>query len=79
MHEAKAGDIDWYCYGKEILVEKLLPWAQELQKERLKTIVQEDKASSHIYRYQAAVFSRFSIEQLLWSGNSLDLNMIEPT
>ena len=79
VREAKAGGIDWYRYGKEILVEKLLPWAQELQKERPKTIVQEDKAASHVHKHQATVFSQFNIERLLWPGNSPDLNIIEPT
>ena len=49
-------------YRKKILVEKLLPWAQELQKERPKTIVQEDKAASHAHKHQATDFSQFNIE-----------------
>ncbi len=32
VKKGKAGGIDWYRYEKEILVKKLLPWAQELKK-----------------------------------------------
>ena len=42
------------------------------------TVVQEDKASSHAHHGQAAVYKAADIQQLLWTGNSPDLNMIEP-
>ena len=41
-------------------------------------IIQEDKAPSHNSRYLTEIFSLHDIMRLLWPGNSLDLNMIEP-
>ena len=41
-------------------------------------IIQEDKASAHIYHSQKAIYLSFNIQQLLWLGNSSDLNAIEP-
>jgi hypothetical protein len=43
-----------------------------------KTIVQEDKTSSHAHHAQQAVYDAFKIARMLWPGNSPDLNMIEP-
>jgi transposase len=70
--------IDWYRYQKVILREKLLPFAQECQKTRPYTIVQEDKAPSHASPLQEGVFKEFKVDRLLWPGNSPDLNAIEP-
>jgi transposase len=78
VRKGKAGGIDWYRYGKLILLDKLLPFAKECQKERPETIIQEDKAPSHMSRHNAAIYSMFDIHHLLWPGNSPDLNMIEP-
>ena len=41
-------------------------------------VVQEDGASAHNSEYKARVYSLAGILQLLWLGNSPDLNMIEP-
>jgi transposase len=78
VRTGKAGGIDWYRYGKLILLDKLLPFAKECQKDRPGTIIQEDKAPAHMSRHNAAIYSMFDIHHLLWPGNSPDLNMIEP-
>ena len=57
---------------------KLLPFAQECKLSRPGTIVQEDNAPAHAHHTQKAIYSHYSIEQLLWPGNSPDLNAIEP-
>ena len=40
--------------------------------------MQEDGAPCHASRHQVAVFSLAKVIKLLWPGNSLDLNTIEP-
>ena len=72
------GGIDWYRYGKVILLGKLLPFAKECMHDRPRTIVQEDKAPAHASIHQNMIYSLFDIQRLLWPGNSPDLNMIEP-
>ena len=47
-------------------------------KDRSQTIVQEDKAPSHAHHVQGAVYILHKVIRLLWTGNSPDLNMIEP-
>jgi hypothetical protein len=78
VRKAKAGGIDWWRYGKEILLKKLIPFAKQCKKERPTTIVQEDKAPSHAHQSQQDIFNINEIQRLLWPGNSPDLNMIEP-
>jgi hypothetical protein len=56
-----------------------LPFAKECQKERPRTLVQEDNASSYASRYQQEVFDLWEVLQLFWPRNSPDLNPIEPT
>ena len=76
--KAKAGGIDWWRYGKEILLKKLIPFAKQCKKERPTTIVQEDNAPSHAHQSQKDIFNINEIQRLIWPGNSPDLNMIEP-
>ena len=57
---------------------KLLPFAQECQQLCPNTIVQEDKAPPHAHHSQKAIYSSYSVQQLLWPGNSPDLNTIKP-
>ena len=71
------GGIDWYRYWKEILVPKLLPFAQEREVFRPGMIVQEDNAGPHAHRYQAGVYQLHKVKKLPWPGNSPDLNAIE--
>jgi transposase len=71
------GGINWYRYQKRILIEKLLPFAREFQKDRPDTIVQEDNAPAHKSHYQAEVYNLWKIMKMLWPGNSPDLNAIE--
>ena len=78
VQQAKAGGIDWYQYGQVILMGKLLPFAQECKQSHPDTIIQEDKVPSHTHHSQKAIYSSFDIQQLLWPGNSPDLNAIEP-
>src|SRR2546421_1851862 len=78
VRNAKAGGVDWYRYGRVILMKKLIPFAKEFAKERSKTLVQEDNAPSHAHKTQEEIYSIFGVQRLLWPGNSPDLNMIEP-
>ena len=57
---------------------KLLPFAQECKLSCPGTIVQEDNAPAHTHHTQKAIYSCYGVEQLLWPGNSPDLNAIEP-
>jgi transposase len=74
----KGDGIDWYCYQTQILIPKLIPFAQEYEKTRAGIIVQEDKAPCHAHHAQAAIYSMHKVKRMLWCGNSPDLNMIEP-
>jgi hypothetical protein len=47
----RRGGINWYRYQKRILIEKLLPFTRECQKDRPDTIVQEDNAPAHKSHY----------------------------
>jgi transposase len=71
------GGINWYRYQKKILIEKLLPFAKECQKDRPDTLVQEDNAPAHKSHYQGEVYSLWKIMKMLWPANSPDLNAIE--
>ena len=73
------GGINWYCYQQVILKPLLLPFAKEYKKDRPKTVVQEDNAPAHASHYQQEVYTFWEVQRLLWPGNSLDLNAIEPT
>jgi transposase len=73
------GGIDWYRYQKEVLIPKLIPFAEECMKDRPDTLVQEDKAPSHASKYQDELWSLSAVLRLIWPGNSPDLNAIEPT
>lgn len=67
--------VDWYRYQKEIIVDKLIPFAKKLGPN---AIVQEDKAPAHAHHAQDEIFTIAGVQRLLWCGNSPDLNMIEP-
>jgi transposase len=69
------GGVDWYRYQTKILIPKLLPFAQACGPD---TLVQEDKAPSHVHHAQQRVYDLRKIQRLLWPGNSPDLNAIEP-
>jgi transposase len=76
------GGIDWWRYQQIILLSKLISFAEQCNKKRRDLelsdmLVQEDKASSHVFKHQQPIFSRHEIERLLWLDNSPDLNMIE--
>jgi transposase len=77
LSRGSGGGIDWYRYQFVILYPKLLPFAKACAKERLKTVVQEDKAPAHDHYIQRYVYSKEGVERLLWPGNSPDLNAIE--
>lgn len=77
VRKGKKG-INWWRYKKEILEQKLLPFARRCQIDRPRTIVQEDPAPAHAHHYQAEVFNAFDVQRLLWCPNSPDLNAIEP-
>jgi hypothetical protein len=72
----KSGGIDAIRYRREVLVPKLIPFAQKCGPEY---IVQEDKALAHASHFQQTlVYDIHHVLRLLWLGNSPDLNMIEP-
>ena len=73
----RRGGINWYRYQKRILIEKLLPFARDCQKDRPDTIVQEDNAPAYKSHYQGEVYNLWRIMKMLWPGNSPDLNAIE--
>lgn len=70
--------IDWWRYCRQVVIPKLIPFVRECEKTRPGIIVQEDGASPHRSFYKDRVYSLAGISQLLWPGNSPDLNMIEP-
>src|SRR5271170_5385240 len=74
----RKGGIDWWRYQKHILEGKLIPFAKRMKLRRPNTIVQEDKAPAHASKWQAPYINFHEVLQLLWPGNSPDLNMIEP-
>ena len=73
----KGTGVDWYRYQTYILRPKLIPFAKQCREQRPHTIVQEDKAPSHIHHSHRRLFAAAKVNQLLWPGNSPDLNMIE--
>jgi transposase len=60
------------------MLPKLIPFAQECQKQRPDTLVQEDKALAHDHHHQGPVYELHHVARLLWPGHSPDLNAIEP-
>src|SRR5579862_1884333 len=64
IKNAKSGGIDWYRYGRVILMRKLIPFAKECAKEQLSTIVQEDNAPAHTHPTQAEIYSIFQVQHL---------------
>lgn len=78
VRKAKAGGIDWWQYSEKILKKKLILFAKRCAESWPSTIVQEDKTPSHLHKAQQEVFDFHRVLQLLWLGNSPDLNMIEP-
>lgn len=67
-----------HTYQSQVLIPKLLKFAQECKLDRPDTIVMEDKAPAHTSKHQEPVFMTLDILRMLWCGNSPDLNMIEP-
>jgi hypothetical protein len=72
------GGIDFWRYYKEVMLPKLIPFAQECKKKRPNTLVQEDGAPAHIHHHHGPVYKLYDVERLIWPGNSPDLNAIEP-
>jgi transposase len=72
------GGIDWFRYCLELVVPKLIPFAKETEALRPGMIIQEDGAPAHKSAYKSKLFSLYGVSELLWPGNSPDLNMIEP-
>ena len=73
VREGKAGGIDWYRYGEEVLKPLVFPFAKQYG-----LTVQEDGAAAHVHSENVRLYSLFNIQRLLWPGNSPDLNQIEP-
>jgi len=76
VRKGKGKGIDAIRYRREVLIPKLVPFAKQCGPGY---IVQEDNAPAHASRFQQElVYSVHQVQQLLWPGNSPDLNMIEP-
>ena len=60
-----------------ILIPKLLLFAQSLTCLNPDIIVQEDKATTHITKIYQTYFDACEIQYLFWLGNSPDLNIIK--
>merc|ERR1712000_494996 len=78
LGRSSRGGIDWWRYQQCVLIPKLLPFAKVCLEDRPGTLVQEDKAPAHNHHYQQQVYDLYSVQRLLWCGNSPDLNAIEP-
>ncbi|EDN06634.1 predicted protein [Histoplasma mississippiense (nom. inval.)] len=78
LSRGKSNGIDWYRYQVKILLPKLFPFANECEKERPNTIVQEDRAPAHDHYIQHHIYEIHHIQRMLWCANSPDLNTIEP-
>ena len=70
-------DIDVWCYQNLILKKKLLFFAVKCMQKHSDTLVQENKTFFHVFKHQIPVFKDFEMFWLLWSDNSLNLNVIE--
>ena len=70
--------VDWWRYQQTVLQPLMFPFAKECLKKRPGTIVQGDKAPAHNHYIQQRVYDLYQVRRLLWCGNSLDLNAIEP-
>ena len=78
VRQVTGDGIDWYQYGKVILLKKLISFIKKYAKDWPNTTIQEDGASSHTHPVQREIYDIFKVQRLLWPGNSPDLNMIEP-
>jgi hypothetical protein len=78
VREAKRGGIDWFRYLNHVVCQKIFPFAERCKESRPDTMVQEDRAGPHAHMMQGVFYDFFNVQRLLWPGNSLDLNPIEP-
>ena len=62
-----------------MLLKKLLPFAQAVKSVLCNIFIMEDKAPLHAFKHQSIYFSVADMEQLVWLGNSPDLNMKRET
>ena len=72
------GGIDWYRYRSNIILPRLIPFAQACKSDRPETLVMEDNAPCHAHHWNRAIWPTYDLSCLLWPGNSPDLNPIEP-
>ena len=78
------GGIDWYRYGKLIVLQKIIPFLRQCEFSRATQnifepmIVQEDNATPHAHVNTRKIYVMANVERLLWPANSPDLNAIEP-
>jgi hypothetical protein len=76
VQKGKSSGINAIQYRREVLIPKLIPFAKQCGPDY---IIQEDKAPAYASRFQKElVYNVHCVQQLLWPGNSPDLNMIEP-
>jgi hypothetical protein len=60
--EEEGSSVDWYRYQKEILMAKLISYAQRCGPD---AIFQEDLAPSHAHHAQQAIFDAAGVARLL--------------
>ena len=78
------GGIDWYRYGKHIVLKKIIPFLRQCEFSRAAQgllqpmIVQEDNAAPHAHHNTRKIYQLANVERLLWPANAPDLNAIEP-
>lgn len=66
-------------YLQEVLIPKLIPFAQECAIERPNTIILKDGAPAHRHRFQQTMYDIKGVQKIMdWPGNSPDLNTIKP-
>src|SRR5580692_2550514 len=65
--------IDWWQYCTKVVLPKLIPFAQECEKDRPGTIIQKDGAVPHNSVYKNRLYNLAAVSYLLWVGNSLDV------
>jgi hypothetical protein len=71
------GGIDWWIYRNEVLIPRLIPYYEAVQRRyNGKVWIVEDGVGLHDKAWDS--LGDIGIRKALWMGNSPDLNQIEP-
>jgi len=78
---SKKHGIDWMRYTEEVLKPILIPWIQNLNKNRPigtpNFVFQQDNAKPHVCKWTLEVLAKAGIEILPHPGNSPNINAIK--